>query len=435
MACIIIKMNNSPILLLSLLFGALTLIHIGLSQMSKKYKEYFKLDLALFLTLTVGISFSYIFVPNFFYKFVNGWPYNEWLVNYQGGLVRRGFTGEILFQLNKFGINPKYVIFAIGIISFYHIVLNILFLIKDKHILFRAFVLFNPFGLLYFVQNIDFFFARRDLFYLNFFIYLGKRKKVDFTVFMILATLLILNYGIYIFLVFTFYYVLNEKDSFDIQKFKYASAFFLLPLNILLLTVFRYVSNFEKLCTSINTLNKNNTLQREKNCWGAPQWLNRDFEPINSAFSEIAQGINYYNNFSNWILIFFIFFLSLFFVVEMDKGNFLKYLLLISPYFGLFFIAQDWGRWLLLIFFTFLINNLLSNNKKVYNKKLNSLFLIPVFINMFVNVPSHLFRDMKILDIRSFSEIILGLTDFIYSLVLPPYIIIFYGYNPPIVLP
>ena len=428
-------MNNSPILLLSLLFGALTLIHIGLSQMSKKYKEYFKLDLALFLTLTVGISFSYIFVPNFFYKFVNGWPYNEWLVNYQGGLVRRGFTGEILFQLNKFGINPKYVIFAIGIISFYHIVLNILFLIKDKHILFRAFVLFNPFGLLYFVQNIDFFFARRDLFYLNFFIYLGKRKKVDFTVFMILATLLILNYGIYIFLVFTFYYVLNEKDSFDIQKFKYASAFFLLPLNILLLTVFRYVSNFEKLCTSINTLNKNNTLQREKNCWGAPQWLNRDFEPINSAFSEIAQGINYYNNFSNWILIFFIFFLSLFFVVEMDKGNFLKYLLLISPYFGLFFIAQDWGRWLLLIFFTFLINNLLSNNKKVYNKKLNSLFLIPVFINMFVNVPSHLFRDMKILDIRSFSEIILGLTDFIYSLVLPPYIIIFYGYNPPIVLP
>ena len=428
-------MNNSPILLLSQLFGALTLSHIGLSSLSKKYREYFKLDLALFLTLTVGVSFSYIFVPDFFYKFVNGWPYNEWLVNYQGGLVRRGFTGEILFQLNKFGINPKYVIFAIGIISFYHIVLNILFLIKDKHILFRAFVLFNPFGLLYFVQNIDFFFARRDLFYLNFFIYLGKRKKVNFTVFMILATLLILNYGIYIFLVFTFYYVLKEKDGFDLQKFKYASAFFLLPLNVLLLTVFRYVSNFEKLCTSINTLNKNNTLQREKNCWGAPQWLNRDFEPINSAFSEIAQGINYYNNFSNWVLVFLIFFISLFFVVEMDRGKFLQYLLLISPYFGLFFIAQDWGRWLLLIFFTFLINNLLSNNQKVFNEKLNILFLFPVFINMFVNVPSHLFRNIKVLDIRSLNEIILGLTDFIYSLVLPPYIIIFYGYNPPIVLP
>ena len=119
----------------------------------------------------------------------------------------------------------------------------------------------------------------------------------------------------------------------------------------------------------------------------------------------------------------------------MDRDKFLQYLLLISPYFGLFFIAQDWGRWLLLIFFTFLINSLLSNNQKVFNEKLNILFLFPVFINIFVNIPSHLFRNMKVLDVRSLNEIILGLTDFIYSLALPPYIIIFYGYNPPIVLP
>ena len=428
-------MNNYPILLLSQLLVALTLIHTGLRSISKKYKEDFKLDLVIFLTLTLGVTFSYIFVPDLFYKFVNGWPYNEWLVNYQGGLVRRGFSGEVLFQLNKFGINPKYIIFSIGIFSFYHIVLNVLYLIKDKHVLFRAFVMFNPFGLLYLVQNIDFFFARRDLFYLNFFIFLGKRKKINFSVFIILATLLILNYGIYIFLVFTLFYVLKEKDDFDIQKFKFASAFFLLPLNILLLTVFRYVSNFEKLCTSINTLNINNTLQREKNCWGAPQWLNRDFEPINSAFGEIARGINYYNDFSNWVLVFLVFFISLFFVVEMNKDRFLKYLLLISPYFGLFFLAQDWGRWLLLTFFIFLINNLSSNNQHNFNEKFNILFVIPIFVNIFINIPSHLFRDMKIIHFRSINEILLGLTDFIYSIALPPYIIIFYGYNPPIVIP
>jgi len=252
---------------------------------------------------------------------------------------------------------------------------------------------------------------------------------------MILATLLILNYGIYIFLVFTLYYVLKEKGNFDIKKFKYASAFFLLPLNILLLTVFRYVSNFEKLCTAINNLNKNNTLQREQDCWGAPQWLNKDFEPINSAFGEIIQGINFYNNFSNWGLVFLVFFISLFFAVEMDKDKFLKYLFIISPYFALFFIAQDWGRWLLLTFFIFLINNLLSDKQKVINEKFNILFLIPVFMNIFINVPSHLFRDMKIIDIRSVNEIIEALTSFVYNLADPLYIIIFYGYNPPILLP
>lgn len=43
---------------------------------------------------------------------------SEWLVNYQGGFVRRGFAGEILFQLySLFNIKPEIIIISISLIS------------------------------------------------------------------------------------------------------------------------------------------------------------------------------------------------------------------------------------------------------------------------------------------------------------------------------
>lgn len=427
-------MISLPSVLFFQIVSVLTIAHFILINISKQYKKIFKLDLAIFILITLGITSLYIFVPNIFYKFINGWPFNEWLINYQGGFVRRGFSGEVLFWLYKFDLQPKYIIFTISIISFYHIIFNILFLIKDRNVFYRLFVLFNPFGLFFLVQNIDFFFARRDLFYLNFFIFLGKRKSINFWYFFVLSVLLILNYGIYIFLIFTLYFVVSEKKQFDIKKFKYASLLFFIPLNILLLTVFRYVSDFDKLCKSINLLNEDNYLQKDfKYCKGAPEWFNKDFEPINSAFREIISGINYYNNFSNWLLVFLIFFICLFFVLEMNKDKFYRYLFLISPYFTLFFIAQDWSRWLVLIFLIFLINHLFSSEKVVTENKFKELLILPVLLNVFINIPSHLFRDLKIIDIRTFSEIFVELTNFLNNLTVPVYLII-YGYSPPILL-
>ena len=57
--------------------------------------------------------------------------------------------------------------------------------------------------------------------------------------------------------------------------------------------VFSNTRNFETLCSSINFLNKDIPLQ-EKNCWGAPNWVDSSYESTTSAFEEIAQGV------SNW---------------------------------------------------------------------------------------------------------------------------------------
>lgn len=178
-----------------------------------KFKFLFKIDNFLFVNLLFLSFFSYIFLPDFLYKFINGWTFNEWLINYRGGFVRRGLLGELIYYLNKINLDHRFFIFLVGSISLFHILYNVLDLIKDKNILYRIFIIFNPFGLFYLVQNIEFFFARRDLFYLNFLIYFGKRKKFNNKLFFIFSIFLILNYGIYIFLIISIFFSLKKKKG------------------------------------------------------------------------------------------------------------------------------------------------------------------------------------------------------------------------------
>ena len=35
-----------------------------------------------------------------YFQEYSGWQYADWLINYQGGLVRRGLIGEILFKFH-----------------------------------------------------------------------------------------------------------------------------------------------------------------------------------------------------------------------------------------------------------------------------------------------------------------------------------------------
>lgn len=394
-------------------------------------KKYLKIDYLIFSVFSIGIIFNYIFVPNYLEKFINSWVFNEWLINYRGGFVRRGLSGEILFNLSKFGLNHKYLILFIGSISLLHIILNIFSLIHSKNFFYRVFILFNPFGLFYIIQNIEFFFGRRDLFYLNFLIYLGKKEKVNFNYFILLSTLLILNYGIYIFLFFTIYEVVKNKENFNRKKLLYYFSFFLAPLNLLLLSLFSNVKNFEQLCDSINYINRNISL-RESNCWGAPNWLNPEYEPNSRAFGEILNGFNFYNSFWNWILLFVLLIVSLYLVVEKNKKTFIRFITLLIPYFFFFFFAQDWGRWVFLIFFIFVINNSYQKNTTKLVKNNNIFYGVITISNIFINLPTHLFQNIKIFDMRSIDEILFTFFEFTYNLLILPYIMIRYGYDPPI---
>lgn len=54
---------------------------------------------------------------------INNWGYTEFLINYQGGFIRRGLLGELLFQFSRFsGVSPVTVIMVISL-TVYAIVL------------------------------------------------------------------------------------------------------------------------------------------------------------------------------------------------------------------------------------------------------------------------------------------------------------------------
>ncbi len=82
------------------------------------------LSILVFGTLIFEISRFYSFVENY-----SSWQYADWLINYQGGLVRRGFIGEILYLIHKFFfIDLDILIFVF--VSFIYISISF-FLIKS----------------------------------------------------------------------------------------------------------------------------------------------------------------------------------------------------------------------------------------------------------------------------------------------------------------
>ena len=79
-----------------------------------KYQNFFKI-LIFFSFLIVIINFFY------FVKEQSLNQYSDWLINYQGGFVRRGLIGEIFYQLHKISLVRLDVIVFLFISFFYFI--------------------------------------------------------------------------------------------------------------------------------------------------------------------------------------------------------------------------------------------------------------------------------------------------------------------------
>ena len=61
------------------------------------FKKFNTKNILFFIIITVCLSQLSKFYS--FYVEYSEWQYSDWLINYQAGFVRRGFIGEILFQI------------------------------------------------------------------------------------------------------------------------------------------------------------------------------------------------------------------------------------------------------------------------------------------------------------------------------------------------
>ena len=113
------------------------------------FKNFFKtyhFKIYLFLILI----FSILFLSQKF-LYPTDWTTSEWLINYQGGFVRRGLIGELLYQIhNLSGIQLRYLVFYFEIMILIFFLILIYNFLKDISLdQLTIFLFFSPILLLF----------------------------------------------------------------------------------------------------------------------------------------------------------------------------------------------------------------------------------------------------------------------------------------------
>lgn len=70
---------------------------------------------AFLFAVTCSIAlYAFIYMPGY-----NGFEISDWMINYQGGFVRRGLVGELLFMLEKVKpYNLRYAVIGIDMVFY-----------------------------------------------------------------------------------------------------------------------------------------------------------------------------------------------------------------------------------------------------------------------------------------------------------------------------
>ncbi|MCV6638840.1 hypothetical protein [Candidatus Albibeggiatoa sp. nov. NOAA] len=111
-----------------------------------------KIELDRWLRIVLPIFMLTVFIMTATGSIVNyldhhSWKMGDWLINYSGGWIRRGFLGEIFLNLSKLThINPGiYAASAHIVFYFVYFLFSFLLLRKQKNIVPFALLIFSPF--------------------------------------------------------------------------------------------------------------------------------------------------------------------------------------------------------------------------------------------------------------------------------------------------
>ena len=176
----------------------------------------FKKNFFKFYLIFVFIT-SIVFLYNKF-LYPTDWTTSEWLINYQGGFVRRGLSGEFFFQIYKiFEVNIRYIVFYFNLIIlafFYIIFFSFMKNIEINKLL--VFFLYSPFFLVYPAAEPEVIARKEFLLFIIYIIYINLLLSNSNKIYIYLSTFLpIMNLiwdGIIFYLIFFFITFLFKRD-------------------------------------------------------------------------------------------------------------------------------------------------------------------------------------------------------------------------------
>ena len=360
----------------------------------------------LFIYLTILFLFSIFFL---FQKhhISNDSTISEWLINYEGGFVKRGLIGQLSIYLSNFFIvKLRDTIFLlqtllVGTYFFliYHFLKNIFY--NKIYIL----AIFTPIFILYPVAEIEVL-ARKEIFifiYLLTYCFLPfKEKKYKFFYkFLLFPVAILIWEPVVFFILFFFFLDLVENNIGKINKLFFFQIVSYFPSILLAFFIaLNPISEESHNLMSISLLENFN-----ESCYMSCELL----KTKSSIYQQFEGNFDKYSIevFIRYILIVIVGFGPLFILLFNSKlkekifffnkfNNLLfPYLILLSPVIFLFAMGYDWGRWvnisyaLSIISFTYIYKNNLINlsenflNNKLFKNISKKVFIFTVIIYCF----------------------------------------------------
>lgn len=365
--------------------------------MNSKLNINYKLSIKIVLFFILISIFTYTFYFSLT-NIINYWSFTEFHINYNLGFSKRGLLGSLMLWLENLGI-PKNIFFST---TFYLITLSNIFLFlnllnrfKKNHLLFYIFFSLNPALLLFsfydlggyargesfgiFVCLLHVFFAQKlHVKKITYERYLKFSFLIILPIFMLTVLIHELNILFLSFHIFTVFLIINKNQFKKIANFKYLIIcnFIFIIFIVLLLITHPFTRNFAQ--ELYNTLpNKNGT-----SFWILDSIAGTFSERINS---EINHMLNPSGAITLYISIFVFYIIPIFFLLTKttEKSRFcLIYVFLsVTPFFFLFFIGRDWGRWIhIIIFLIFCCLIQFKEKKMTIQKNLKSKIFTYTFV-------------------------------------------------------
>ena len=154
-----------------------------------------KLNIHLFIYLTILLGFSYFFL-SIKYQVGNDSTISEWLINYEGGFTKRGIIGQLAIEFSRFfNSELRFTIFIMQCFTYllyFFLLYNFLKNLKYERVIILS--IFTPIFILYPIAEIEVL-ARKEIIVFSFFIIysfvprVNQFKTIAFIIFSVLSVL------------------------------------------------------------------------------------------------------------------------------------------------------------------------------------------------------------------------------------------------------
>ena len=363
-----------------------------------KYKNFFISLLVVAFIFQISKFYS-------FYEEYSDWQYADWIINYQGGFIRRGLVGELLFKVHTFSL-INLDILVLCFVIFLYIILTIV-LIKSLNFLDSSkidiLIFLSPGFFLYPIMNSELIGRKEILLFISlglivFFEKCLKDKYLLTTIILAIFVCSLTHSGLLFYspyLIFLYFLIRFDRNK-KINLLEICLIIVSL-ITIISLIYFNQGSKIQvvDICNSVKDYVKNDCVNR-----GQFLWL---YAPISE---HMNITLKFKTNLKDYFTIYFssLMLVFLFFSLKLKSAKFNtnnEYLNRTSPLFiffllflftfPIYLLGLDWGRFISMAYFSsyfiyiFLIkkNNLKFNFKNLFFKKYISKKIFFIFIILY----------------------------------------------------